>query len=716
MALQDSSDIKSRNRAAARIMLAVFAVMAVLIVTGANWYLQNSRERMLREVGQNLHVQANNKVALLTVWSGGIIKQVEMFAEMDLLRLFAAEVNSSHLSPDVLLRESRKEVESLPVPDSFADPDHDGWRSSTQDPISAILPRLPMMLRQLKDFIEKNSFWGASLINTDLEVYLSPGEPPVLSEEQRMYVAEAIRTRQPVFLPVRRQHGELVMDMAFPIVAPLYVDATGDRVVSVLLATNNVLPVVKAITRHTGGKEFSSAILEHFNQRLQRIDPTVQEGFVNLPGWTLEGGRLPLAMRTEPGPGGNGEEITYTLAVPVPRLPWLVDQGVETVRIDASYHSLRKNVMLGAVLVLALTGIMLFALWWWLVGRRERAVADQLRRLYLMVNQQKQIMDGVNSALSAGVVLNDLNGIIFYANQSFAHMVGVDAGSLRGRSYTDLGPDIARSLVTHTLAVHQTGDLSSFTETLPVDGSQRYFFTSCTPFRDEAGRMSGVVSVYSDVTDLAVAQQRAQQMVNQTVNAFVRAVEAVDSYLRGHSSLMAQLAVTLAYGLEKTDAITLATLRTAANLSQIGMIQLPRELLTKSGVLTPEERSMLQRHVEYAVRALEGIDFGLPVLEAISQMYERQDGSGYPAGLSGDAICENARILAVANTFCALVRSRSYRQALGVEQALGILEEQPPKYDVHVVAALRKFLASEQGAAFLALLHDSRDDKSEHEG
>ena len=105
MAVQDSSDIKSRNRAAARIMLAAFAVMAVLIVAGANWYLQKSRERMLHELGQNLHVQVNNKVALLTVWSGTMIKQVEMFAEMDLVRLFAAEISSSHLSADVLLRE-----------------------------------------------------------------------------------------------------------------------------------------------------------------------------------------------------------------------------------------------------------------------------------------------------------------------------------------------------------------------------------------------------------------------------------------------------------------------------------------------------------------------------------------------------------------------------------------------------------------------------------
>ena len=162
--------------------------------------------------------------------------------------------------------------------------------------------------------------------------------------------------------------------------------------------------------------------------------------------------------------------------------------------------------------------------------------------------------------------------------------------------------------------------------------------------------------------------------------------------------------------------MTLSTLRTAANLSQIGMIQLPKELFTKSGLLTPEERALLQNHVEYAKSALAGIDFGLPVMEAISQMYERMDGSGYPEKLSGDAICENARILAVANTFCALVRSRSYRLAHSVEQAMEILDEQPPKYDMRVVEALRQFLPTEQGEAFLALLESDRTDESDQEG
>ena len=106
----------------------------------------------------------------------------------------------------------------------------------------------------------------------------------------------------------------------------------------------------------------------------------------------------------------------------------------------------------------------------------------------------------------------------------------------------------------------------------------------------------------------------------------------------------------------------------------------------------------------FARDALADIDFGLPVLEAITQMYERLDGSGYPAGLTNGAICEHARILAVANTFCALVRPRSYREAHDTDDALKILSETPPKYDLSVVNALRAFLPTESGRAFMAQL------------
>lgn len=90
--------------------------------------------------------------------------------------------------------------------------------------------------------------------------------------------------------------------------------------------------------------------------------------------------------------------------------------------------------------------------------------------------------------------------------------------------------------------------------------------------------------------------------------------------------------------------------------------------------------STAEKHVGFAREALADIDFGLPVLEAITQMYERLDGSvPHPVGLTNGAICEHARILAVANTFCALVRPRSYREAHDTDDApANIFPETPP--------------------------------------
>lgn len=716
MAQDSSTQSSRRKRRTALIMLALLALVAVAAAVASHWILQTSQKRLLRDMEQDMSTQAGNKVALLTVWSGTLKGQVEAFAGLDLLRLFAAEADASKIPAEKLLELAQRPEHDVPPPpeilpetptDISVDQAEAGGYAGDPDPLDSLAPRLPMMLRQLKEFIEKNSLWGAYLLNANLEAYLAPSDAPRFSEDQRSFLATVLQTRRPVMLPVRRQEGELVMDMAFPVFAPLYVDASGERVVSILVATYNVLPVARAITRTGDDGIFSSGILQTHRQDVQLINPAARSGTLNLPGWRLDGGRLPLSLRDAPTARG-GEVRAYTLALPVPGMPWLVMQGVDAAQAEAQYAAFRKNVLIAAGLVTALAGIVLVALWWWLVGRQERAVADQMRRLYLVVNQQKQIMDGVNSALSAGIVLNDLSGVIYYVNQSYARMTGLSVEQLRGLPHSRLPSDLARSLVTHTLAVNQTEGMASFTEALPVEGRTRHFLTACSPFRDDKGRMSGVVSVYSDITELVLAQQRAQHMITQTVAVFVRAIEAVDPYLCGQSTFTAQLSVTLAYCLGLNDAETLATLRTAASLSQIGMIQLPRELLTKTGALSAEERARLQRHVEYARRALTGIDFGLPVLEAISQMYERLDGSGYPEGLKGDQICLNARILAVANTFCALVRPRSYRMAHGMERAMAILNETPRKYDPQVVRALQGFLQTGQGREFFQKLRDEK--------
>ena len=76
-------------------MSALFVLALCLIFIFARWYLHDSRANLLREMGQDMNSQAAGKVALLTVWSGTLAGQVNVFVSQDMLRLFAAEVASA---------------------------------------------------------------------------------------------------------------------------------------------------------------------------------------------------------------------------------------------------------------------------------------------------------------------------------------------------------------------------------------------------------------------------------------------------------------------------------------------------------------------------------------------------------------------------------------------------------------------------------------------
>lgn len=184
--------------------------------------------------------------------------------------------------------------------------------------------------------------------------------------------------------------------------------------------------------------------------------------------------------------------------------------------------------------------------------------------------------------------------------------------------------------------------------------------------------------------------------MQQTIDALVRTIEETDPYLAGHSRFMSALAGLLARSMNLSDT-SVATVEAAANLSQIGKMFVPKDILNKPGALTNEEKQTMEEHVEHSRRVLQNIEFDLPIVEAIYEMNERLDGTGYPRHLEGDSIGIHARILAVANAFTAMARPRSYRNALSLSQVLAILKEQGDSYDQNVVDALAIILTTSAG-------------------
>jgi response regulator RpfG family c-di-GMP phosphodiesterase len=156
---------------------------------------------------------------------------------------------------------------------------------------------------------------------------------------------------------------------------------------------------------------------------------------------------------------------------------------------------------------------------------------------------------------------------------------------------------------------------------------------------------------------------------------------------RGHGSRVADAAYRTARALGVDEARSRAVLL-AGVLHDIGMLVVPEPVRDKPlALLTPEEEAVVRRHPLVG----EAMLLGLPVPEGtgllIRQHHERLDGSGYPDGLTGEAIRREARIVAVASDFDDLIEGRLDGRPVSPEAAVRRLVQAGAGYDPEVVAA-----------------------------
>src|SRR5699024_9278947 len=131
----------------------------------------------------------------------------------------------------------------------------------------------------------------------------------------------------------------------------------------------------------------------------------------------------------------------------------------------------------------------------------------------------------------------------------------------------------------------------------------------------------------------------------------------------------------------------------AAPLHDIGKIAMPDSLLMKPGPLDDEETALMRKHPQFGYELLSGSQNRFIQLSATIDLYhqERFDGSGYPEGLRGNAIPVEARIVAVADVFDALISERPYKPAWSLEEAFAyIVDNRGKLFDPACVDALMR--------------------------
>ena len=168
------------------------------------------------------------------------------------------------------------------------------------------------------------------------------------------------------------------------------------------------------------------------------------------------------------------------------------------------------------------------------------------------------------------------------------------------------------------------------------------------------------VSLASSVMSTMRFDNTSEQEIIEAVHALAATVDAKDHYTYGHSKKTSEYAVRIAQELGYS-AERIAKLKAAAMLHDIGKIRVPDNILFKPGPLISDEWVAIREHPKFGVAILKHIKGLSGCLPIIQHHHEHFDGNGYPAGLVGDDIPLDARILAVADAYDAMTSQRPYR-------------------------------------------------------
>lgn len=317
-------------------------------------------------------------------------------------------------------------------------------------------------------------------------------------------------------------------------------------------------------------------------------------------------------------------------------------------------------------------------------------------------------------------------GTVFVLEEGSGRLVAIHADGGDGRSISlnmKLGIAGLTAVAGRSIRIDEAWEDSRFDRSVDQRTGYRTRSMLCVPLKNVSGESIGVVQAINkhvglfSEDDLATLEAVAgivaisienamlfsdqERQFHSMLDVLAASIDAKDGLTAGHSTNVALHAVAI--GRELGFSVgELDLLRVAAVLHDYGKIGVSDSVLKKEGRLSVEEFAEMKRHASLTEEILTRIHFtrkyrNVPLIAA--SHHERLDGSGYPRGLTAREIPFMAKILTVADVFEALTADRHYRKKMGTEEALAILDEgSGTRFDSHVIAALRRYLAAANDA------------------
>ena len=369
-------------------------------------------------------------------------------------------------------------------------------------------------------------------------------------------------------------------------------------------------------------------------------------------------------------------------------------------------------------------------------GRRERD-----RRIQRLVHDPQEIATFAYESVRSLVDLDAFYVARYDAERRlFDFLIEVDGGQVReGEFFLPLGAGPTSQVVlsgepyivtTGEDAIQKRGKTYG-------DESRRSESAVHVPLKVR-GDIVGVISAQAyrpaayDAEDIAILQSfanliassfenaehhaRLRELYLASVKALAAAVDARDPYTRSHSARVAALARIIAVEMQ-LPADEIRRVQLSALLHDIGKIGIPDAILNKPGALSAEEWVIMKTHAPLGASILAAVEPLADLVPIVHAHHERYDGTGYPDGLSGDAVPLAAYIVSAADAYEVIVSKRAYKAAQSIDFAVAELRRcSGAQFHPAVVEAFIRVIERDrrEGSAYLskvgAIEHEDIED------
>jgi HD-GYP domain-containing protein (c-di-GMP phosphodiesterase class II) len=547
--------------------------------------------------------------------------------------------------------------------------------------------------------VRLNGVAGIALLNKDREVIVSTSRMPPIAGELQNFVKKIVPGSKGLSDVYMGPSGNLVIAFAVPIFE-VQGENTPKSQIGMVLGVRTVEDSLFELLKQPSGTEKTMETMlvvpDYPNNSLLYVSP-------------MKDGSAPLSKKIDisneemdsvfavmhPGRVDIKRDYTYTQVLVTGRTienaPWFLVQKINRDEALAESDSRKNNFIIIGISVVILVTMILLVIWRHSMSIKAERAAQRFKKLAEKFEVQKELLNVVaDNKMESLLIFNESNKCCF-ANLEAARNADIGQLDAVGKKLPVLvgggRADIYAKMNATALAENR---IVTFVHSPWKDN--KIIQSKHIPLDHIPGHEGrGVLIIDQDITELMQYHKKMVNDKNSIIETLVAIMDRRDHFTADHSTRVSKLCRDLANEMQ-LEVLDAETAEISGLLMNLGKMFVPLNVLTKKIKLTKQEKAQIEESLKLSAELLEKIDFEGPVIETIRQAH---------ANKAGKKKLLSAVIVSYANAFVSMLSPRSYRERIGIEEAMSQLQTAAKsKEEKSVMAALYNYIENKGGRAY----------------